>query len=306
VGHRRQWRWRGWQVHYTYTRSPVIAEPAANQSPVLFLHGFGASIGHWRQNIPALASHHPVYALDLLGFGASEKAATGYELGLWVDQVYDFWRTFINRPVVLVGHSLGSSVGLALAAAHPEMVQGLAMFTLPDSSVLEIPSWLRSSPLSAVFNVAVAGVKRAITFPPLFSPLFRLVRRPGTIQGWAKGAYGQTDVVDAELVGVFSQPAYDRGARRALAAMVNGRTNPARQYLAREILPQIQVPMLLIWGSADRAVPPNLARKFLRYSDRIELVELEKVGHCAHDECADAMNQRLLAWIAGLPQLNLG
>ena len=60
IGTRRTWLWRGWQIHYSYAppvseASPAVqAAAAADQIPILLLHGFGASIGHWRKNIPAL------------------------------------------------------------------------------------------------------------------------------------------------------------------------------------------------------------------------------------------------------------
>jgi pimeloyl-ACP methyl ester carboxylesterase len=303
IGHRRDWLWRGWRIHYTYT-SPA---PATSDRPILLLHGFGASIGHWRHNIPALSATHPVYALDLLGFGHSEKPSANYTTELWVEQVYAFWRRFIGRPVVLVGHSLGSTVGLALAAAHPEMLAGLAMFTLPDASVLPLGGLWRSpllqSPLAqTLINLPWAILRRLLTFPPLFVPLFRWARRPQTIRQWAKAAYSQAGVVagvvDDELVDVFSAPAYDRGAVRALAAMVNAKGLDQIDYSARSVLPQLTLPMLLIWGKQDRAVPPSLAPKLLAYNPAIKLIELNDVGHCAHDECPAQMNRILLDWIA--------
>jgi pimeloyl-ACP methyl ester carboxylesterase len=292
IGHRRDWLWRGWRLHYTYTAG---ANPQA--VPVLFVHGFGASIGHWRNNIPVLSQQHPVYAIDLLGFGSSEKASANYTTELWLMQVYEFWRTFIGKPVVLVGHSLGSTVGLALAAAHPEMLAGLVMFTLPDASVLGTPEWLRSPLIKPFLNFPLAILRRLLTFPPLFIPLFRLIRRPTNIQQWAKGAYHQRDRVDDELVDVFSSPAYDRGAVRALSAMVNAKGMDQIDYSARSVLPKLTLPMLLIWGKQDRAVPPQLAPKFLQYNPQIKLIELNDVGHCAHDECFEDMNQVLLDWI---------
>jgi pimeloyl-ACP methyl ester carboxylesterase len=293
VGRRRDWQWRGWRVHYTHVQplSPT------SEVPILLLHGFGASIGHWRSNIPALSQDHPVYALDLLGFGASEKATANYTTELWLAQVYEFWATFIGRPVVLVGHSLGSTVGLALAAAHPEMLAGLVMFTLPDASVLDVPEWLRSPRLKPLIDLPLALLKRVLTFPPLFVPLFRAVRRPSVIQKWAAAAYTGPEAVDDELVDVFSSPAYDRGARRALAAMVNAKGLNQIDYTARTVLPQLTLPMLLIWGKQDKAVPPTLAPKFLKYNAGMTLIELDDVGHCAHDECADRMNQVILDWM---------
>ncbi len=298
IGHRRIWQWRGWQIHYSYANSPQVC----GKTPLLLLHGFGASIGHWRNNIPVLSQMHPVYAVDLLGFGQSEKASASYDTTLWVEQVYEFWRTFIGQPVVLVGHSLGSNVGLAIAAQHPEMLVGLVMFTLPDASVLEIPGCLRSPYLKPLINLPLALLKRLLTAPIVFAPLFRLIRRPQTIQKWARSAYSLAAAVDEELVDVFSRPAYDRGATRALAAMINAKNPDSERLQARTVLPQMTVPMLLIWGKQDKAVPVSLAPKFLRYNPQIELIQLEDVGHCAHDECPEAMNQLMLNWIDRLNQ----
>ncbi len=303
VGHRRDWVWRGWVTHYSYLRArtperedPPLHLQATPKAPLLLLHGFGGSIGHWRNNIPALSEHHSLYALDLLGFGSSQKAIAQYGTDLWLEQVYDFWRTFIQEPVILVGHSIGSMVCLALAVKYPEMVQGMVMFTLPDASVLGLPKWLGSKPVKQLTAIPLGLAKRIVTFPPLFVLLFRTIRRPRVLKGWAKGAYGQASAVNDDLVDVFSSPAYDRGAARALMAMINAKSS-GEAYLAKDVLPRIQVPMLLVWGKKDQAVPFSLARKFLAYSDRIELIALDDIGHCAHDECPEVSNQAILSWI---------
>jgi pimeloyl-ACP methyl ester carboxylesterase len=126
--HHQNFEWQGWQIHH-------IAMPnAQSKVPILLVHGFGGSVGHWRHNIPVLAQHHSVYAVDLLSFGDSDKPDTAYSLEIWVDQVYEFWHSFIKVPVVLVGNSLGSLTCLAVAAAHPEMVRGVAIISLPDTA----------------------------------------------------------------------------------------------------------------------------------------------------------------------------
>ena len=69
------WIWNGHKVQYAVQ---------GVGRPLLLIHGFGASIGHWRKNIPALAEGgYRVFALDLLGFGGSDKAPLNYTLELW-------------------------------------------------------------------------------------------------------------------------------------------------------------------------------------------------------------------------------
>ncbi|MBD2020555.1 alpha/beta fold hydrolase [Leptolyngbya sp. FACHB-36] len=298
VGNQRDWVWRGWQTRYTYLRS---LQPDSS-TPLILLHGFGASIGHWRHNLTELAQNHTVYALDLLGFGASEKAVAPYGTPFWAEQVYEFWRTFIGQPVVLVGNSIGSVVCLTVAARYPEMVKGLVLINLPDSSVLESPVWVqRTIAAVAVGAQPVIGLaKRVFTSPLVFNPLFRVIRSAPFVRLWAKQAYSNSEALTEELLEILSGPAFDRGASAALRAMVAAKAKPGADYRAKTILPQLQVPMLLLWGQEDRMVPPKLARLFVRCNPNLTLVEIEKAGHCPHDECPEQVNRIVLDWLAEL------
>ena len=297
VGHQRDWVWRGWQTRYTYLR-PSRKQGGDPLTPLIFLHGFGAAIGHWRHNLPAFSQHYPVYALDLLGFGASEKASANYVIPLWLEQVHDFWQTFIQTPVVLVGNSIGSQVCLAVAAAYPQMVRGLVMLNLPDASVLEAPDWARPviTTLIRLLSPPLALTKQLLTVPILFSPFFRTIRRPSIIRVWAQQAYADSSRVDPELVEILSSPAYDYGAAEALRAMINARSEQP-SYAAKDILPHLNLPMLLIWGRQDQMVPPKLGPLLARRNLNLQLLELDNAGHCPHDECPDRINQVVLDWL---------
>ena len=306
IGSQRDWIWRGWQTRYTYLRSPLRSPlPSSEEStlpspqeapspPLLLLHGFGASIGHWRHNISVFSQHHSVYALDLLGFGASEKAIAPYNVTLWIEQVHDFWQTFIREPVVLVGNSIGSLVCLATAAAYPDMVKGVVMLNLPDSSVLDTPRWVQVM-MGALRPVAAVG-KGVLTFPLIFNPFFRLLRSQTAIRLWAKQAYATPAGVTEELLEILSTPAFDRGASKAFRSMV--RSPKATQYTARAILPTLDIPMLLFWGRKDLFVPPKLAAYCVKLNPKLELVEVDDAGHCPHDERPEEVNHKILTWIA--------
>ncbi len=284
VGNQRDWVWRGWQIRYTYIR------PAQNYdktTPLILLHGFGASIGHWRHNLEVLGEYHTVYALDMLGFGASEKAPANYSIELWVEQVYDFWRTFIRKPVVLVGNSNGSLISLAAAAAHPDMVQGIVMMSLPDPS-------LEQEAIPPILRPVVRAIKNIVASPLILKPVFHLVRRPGVVRRWASLAYANPEAITDELIEILAGPPQDRGSARAFSALFKAAIGMSFSPSVKLMLPTLTIPMLLIWGQKDRFVPPVLASQFIQYNEKLELLNLDDVGHCPHDECPEKVNQAIL------------
>ncbi len=289
VGNQRDWVWRGWQTRYTYRRA---VQPIAQTAPLILLHGFGASIGHWRHNIDDLSQQHTVYALDMLGFGASEKAVAPYSVSLWVEQVYDFWQTFIRVPVVLVGNSIGSLVCMAAAAAHPDMVAGIVMMSLPDPS-------LEAEMIPAKLRPAVAATKGLVASLVL-KPLFYAIRRTSVIRKWAAFAYSDPTAITDELVDILLHPATDRGSAQAFVGIFKAMSIAESGLSAKEILPLLQIPILLIWGEDDRMVPPEFAqpKQFAAYNPNLELIELANCGHCPHDECPDRVNREILRWMA--------
>ncbi|MBD2296281.1 alpha/beta fold hydrolase [Anabaena sphaerica FACHB-251] len=287
VGNQRDWLWRGWQIRYTYIRP---SHNYQNTTPLILLHGFGASIGHWRHNLEVLGKYHTVYALDMLGFGASEKATANYSVELWVEQVYKFWQEFIRQPVILVGNSIGSLITLVAAAAHPDMVQGIVMMSLPDPT-LELEA------LPTFLHPVVRGIKNIVASPLLLKPLFKLVRKPSLLRSWASLAYANPEAITDELIDILAGPPQDRGSTRAFIALCKAAIDANFSPSVKKILPSLTIPMLLIWGQKDRFVPPLLAGQFARCNEKLEILYLEDVGHCPHDECPELLNQVILDWI---------
>ncbi|RUR84510.1 alpha/beta fold hydrolase [Chlorogloeopsis fritschii PCC 9212] len=283
-GNHKDWQWRGWKVRYTFVSNPK------SQLSVILLHGFGASIGHWRQNIPELAKYYNVYALDLLGFGASTKPDISYSVGLWVEQVYEFWQTFIKEPTVLVGNSIGSVTCLATAAAHPEMVRGVAMISLPDTSSTEE---LIPKPIRPLIN----RLKRICSSPLLLQPLFYLLRYPCILRHWLGMAYARKEAITEELIEILSAPARDRYSARAFCAIIKAMLSPQFYPCIKSSLSSLEIPSLLLWGKGDRMIPPTLSKRFLNYNPALQLIEVENAGHCAHDEHPEQVNRELLLWI---------
>lgn len=285
-GYQQAFPWRGWKVHHTVFPNPK------SQVPVIFVHGFGGSIGHWRQNMSVLSQYHSVYALDLLGFGASDKPDIHYSVDLWVDQLYEFWQGCIgqSKPVVLVGNSIGSLICSVAAARHPEMVRGVAMISLPDTAS-------HHETMPAVMRPIVQFLQTIFISSWLLYPLFHLLRHPQVIRRWVAFAYAGKEAITDELLEILTKPARERDSARAFCAILKAMMHPKFSPSVRSILSNIRTPVLLLWGKQDRMIPAASARQFLKYNPNLRLIELDNAGHCAHDECPERVNAELVNWI---------
>lgn len=124
-------------------RSPVpnrhpgalhFVERGGPDSPlVVFLHGITGSRRYWERKVLPLARRFRLLMPDLLGFGLSPKPHVEYTPEVFRDSVRGLLleRGLASRPLVLVGHSLGSLIALEYAAAFPDDVQGLILVSLP-------------------------------------------------------------------------------------------------------------------------------------------------------------------------------
>jgi pimeloyl-ACP methyl ester carboxylesterase len=286
LGQRRTWHWRGWPIRYHYLRpNPLTTAP-----PLVLLHGFGASLAQWRNNLAGLSQAHPVYALDLLGFGGSAKAATDFSSQLWAAQVLDFCQQVIGRPVILVGHSLGALVALAATVQQPTAVARLVLLTLPAARQELLSGWVQS---------VAAAAERRFSSPLLIRPLFSVVRRPRVLRAALKGVYTQPQRVDQALVESFAAPTRDRGSARTLCYLVRSRTDPAFSPDSRELVRQLTVPTLLLWGEDDRVIPLTWGRQIPPLNPQVQLQIVDQVGHCLYDEAPEVVNQAILSWGAG-------
>lgn len=292
IGFQREWSWQGWQIRYSFRHS----SQASNLPPILFIHGFGAAIEHWRHNFSFFAEHTSVYAIDLLGFGGSRKANTHYSTYLWAEQITDFCQEIIGRPTVLIGNSIGSLVALTSAAESPEMMAGLIMASLPDVS-------LRQQAAPGILRPWIEKIENAFSPPWLLNNLFKFVRRPQVIQKWAALAYGECqersplEKIDQELVEIICAPPQDLGSAKAFRQLFSSVREPHFAPAVKEVLPKLNLPILLLWGDGDRFIPYRYGKEFALLNGKIEFQLWSGVGHCLHDECPKKFNETCLAWI---------
>lgn len=301
--------------------------------PVLLVHGFGANVNHFRHQFPALvAAGYRVYAIDLLGFGASEKpltaATTGFSIELFVQQLVDFLSAMSTtaqsavkedekqqqqqhngrrrQSWTLAGNSIGGLCCLGVAAQlerHPELrlrsnfdVSSIVLFNTSGGMTgfryEDVPFWAR--PLLAFVQYVVLG-------PLCGGYFFRNFRTRANVERILKesGVYGDPTNVDEELLEILLAPADDPGAEQVFLAVFGGPAGPT----AESVLPDVKVPVLALWGERDPWTPvdagmhPGSALPAYHGTGEFYLSVLPGAGHCPHDECPDAVNAQMIAFL---------
>ena len=99
--------------------------------PLILLHGWLGSWRYWMPTMEVLSEQHRTYALDLWGFGDSDKSTDRHGVDKYVDLLKDFMDELGVAPAALVGHSLGATVAVKFAIANPDQVTRLMLVSLP-------------------------------------------------------------------------------------------------------------------------------------------------------------------------------
>ena len=276
------WSWRDWRIHYVQK---------GQQGPCLVLiHGFGASTDHWRKNIEVLSQNYRVWAIDLLGFGRSQKPNTTYTGELWRDQFRAFCEEVIQEPVFIAGNSLGGYASLCFAVDCPEWVRGVILlncagrFTVPE---VPQPAWKKR-----VGTVRNKVLRSGLVIDVMSLFLFFNARRRSQIRKVLGQVYKDKTAITDQLVEDIRRPSLDQGALQVFSAVF--KSPPGRPLDV--LLKDLDRPLFLLWGAADPWMTPAKTETFREYYPAADL-ELLDAGHCPHDERPELVNAAIDQWI---------
>jgi pimeloyl-ACP methyl ester carboxylesterase len=279
------WTWNGHKIEYTVQ---------GQGQPLLLIHGFGASLGHWRKNIPVLAdAGYQVFALDLLGFGGSDKPVLDYTVELWQQQLRDFWQAKIQAPTIWIGNSIGGLLSLMAIANDPEMAAGGVLINCAGG-LNHRPEEL-NFPLRLIMGGFTKVVSSSMTGPFLFN----LIRRKSRLRSTLQQVYRDRAAVTEELVEMIYQPSCDPNAQKVFASILTAPPGPKPE----DLLPQIERPLLILWGEDDPWTPIAGAKIYQTLAASrpdVQFQAILRAGHCPHDETPEIVNAALLDWLNGL------
>jgi pimeloyl-ACP methyl ester carboxylesterase len=281
------WQWRGHSINYQQQGEQGLA--------VLLVHGFGASVGHWRKNIPVLSKHCRCFAIDLIGFGASAKPTPGvvidYTFETWSAQLRDFAREIVGEPLLLIANSIGCVAIMQAAVDEPALVKGVALLNCSLRLLHE-----RKQATQPWFKrIGTPLVQKVLQNKAIGNFFFQQLAQPTTVKNILRQAYGRDESVTDELVDILMKPAADPGAAEVFLAFTAYSQGP----LPEDLLPLLSCPALIIWGEVDPWEPIALGREFANYPAVREFIALPGVGHCPQDDAPELVNPLLIKWIEG-------
>lgn len=276
------WTWQGYKIQYTVM---------GTGEPLVLVHGFGASIGHWRKNIPVLANAgYQVFALDLLGFGGSDKPPLNYTVEVWVELLKDFCTAHIKEPAVFIGNSIGALLSLMVVAEHPEISAGGVLINSAGGLSH------RPHELNPPLRIVMGAFNRLIGHPITGKLVFNRVRQKAQIRRTLYQVYRNREAVTDELVDLLYTPSCDPGALQVFASILTAPPGPSPV----ELLPKVERPLLVIWGADDPWTPITGAKIYEKARENgkeIQIVPIPNAGHCPHDEVPDIVNQQIVEWL---------
>ncbi|WP_013322025.1 alpha/beta fold hydrolase [Gloeothece verrucosa] len=288
------WMWKGFRISY---------QSAGDTGPaVVLVHGFGASWGHWRKNLPVLGQTCRCYALDLIGFGGSAKPKPKLEIDYtfetWGQQVADFCREVVGSPAFLVGNSIGCVVIMQAAVDYPELVLGIAAINcslrlLHERKRSTIP-WYRS--------LGAGIAQKLLTNQKIGHFFFAQIAKPQTVQKILLQAYRRKEAVTEELIEMLMKPALDAGAADVFLAFTGYSGGP----LPEDLLPILPCSAIFLWGEEDPWEPIALGREYAKFPTVEQFIPLKELGHCPQDEAPELVNPILIEWISRKQQQATG
>jgi pimeloyl-ACP methyl ester carboxylesterase len=266
---------------------------------VLFVHGFPDCWWTWREQLPAFAAAgYRAVAMDLRGYGASDKPPRGYDAYTLAADIAGVIRALGERSATLVGHDWGGFLSWSAAAFHPRLVRGLATIGAAH------PLLLRRAMLRDRRQIAAFSHMFAFQLPRYEHVLTRaggayikqMVRR------WAAPEWGITPACEeygqacAVAMGTnhaaFCALEYYRWALRSLTRRSGWRFTTLMNQ-------QLRQPMLQIHGELDSCILTQTVADSRRYLEgEYEQHLLPNVGHFPHVEAAEDVTGLLLRWAA--------
>jgi len=240
--------------------------------PVILIHGFLYDSYMWNKNIDALADRFKVYAVDLWGFGYSTREPMDYGYPLYANQLLKFMDALNIQKASLIGQSMGGGTSIFFSVNHRDRVNKLIL-------------------------VDPAGMPNPL---PLLGKITNLPKVGEFLLGMKSDFYRKM-VLSTTFIhdkGVITESYFENVTR---FQKIKGTTEILLKILRKQFfhslpdeihrLGEMDVPILIIFGRQDKAVPLERGKEMHNILRGSRLEIFENAGHCPHDEQSQKFNQ---------------
>jgi epoxide hydrolase 4 len=245
---------------------------------VILLHGFPDYWYTWHRQMPALAKHFQVVAIDLRGYNKSDQpvGVDNYAMPKLVGDVEAVIQHFKQTKATVVGHDWGGAIAWAFAMTHPDKTEKLVILNLPHPKGLQRelannPKQQENSEYARVLQQPEAAKKMT----PLLLAL------------WVKDPQDNKKYVEAF-------------GRSSIEGMLNyyKANYPRPPYKDVQTYPPVKCSVLVFHGLDDQYLLPGALNDTWKWVDKdLTLITVPKAGHWVHHDAADLVTKRMLNWL---------
>jgi pimeloyl-ACP methyl ester carboxylesterase len=270
------------QIQRVDITTPLVAQPIATSYvcqgtgsvPIVFIHGFDSSLLEFRRIIPIIAAQQQVWAIDLLGFGFTERLADcPFSSASICTHLQAFWQTMINQPIILVGVSMGGAAAIEFTLKYPQAVDKLVLI---DSAGFSQPPAMGKFLIQPLGNLAT-----------------KFLSSPNVRQGVSEKAYFDKAFVTADSL---LCAALHLEMPRWSETLINFTRSGGYGYLL-DRLAEIQQETSIVWGRQDRILGIKPAQQFQQKLPHSQLHWVDNCGHVPHLEQPEITAQLILNFI---------
>jgi pimeloyl-ACP methyl ester carboxylesterase len=259
----------GVKIHYvTKGKGPLI----------ILMHGFPDYWYTWREQMPALAKHFQVVAIDLRGYNKSDqpKGVKNYTMPKFIGDVDAVVKHFQQKKAIVAGHDWGGAIAWAYAMAHPEKTERLVILNLPHPK----------------------GLQRELATNPQQqknSEYARILQEEGAVKN-----------LTPELLAIWVKDPQDRKKyvealqRSSMEGMVNyyKANYPKPPYKDEKTYPPVKCPVLMFHGLDDPYLVPGALNDSWKWVEKdLTLITVPKAGHWVHRDASEIVTKRMVRWL---------
>lgn len=267
------------QIKFTCLTTPLTEEnilssyvmDGEKKTPILLLHGFDSSLFEFRRLLPLLKKNHQVWALDLLGFGFTQrKLSINYCPKNIKIHLQEFWAKMIQKPVILIGASMGGAAAIDFTLSYPEKVEKLIL--LDSGGLIKQP------------------IMGKFIFPPLDYFATEFLKNLKVRQTISKTAYFNPNFACEDALQCAALHLQCDNWNKALISFT--KSGGYGSFSAQ--LNKIKQPTLIIWGENDKILGIKSANEFQEKISHSKLIWVKNCGHVPHLEQSEVTANHIL------------